>query len=395
MNSVGANQYPRSGMSQRDRAPGRALVLAGRDERLDPLELLGRVDRADVGVLVHRVAEAQTAHPLPQLRDHLVAHAFLDQQPRPRAAHVALVEEDSVDDPLDRLVERGVLEHDVRRLAAQLEGQARVRARQRGLDVPSHRGRPGERDLVDSIPAHPADERGAGGAVAGQDRHHARGKVRLLADLGQEQRGQRRRLGRLEDRDVPARQRGRELPRRHQQREVPRHDLAHDPQWLHLASVDAVDELVRPPGVVEEVRRGERDVDVARLAQGLAAVHRLHHRELARALLDQPRDPEQVLGALEVLQRRPLRLRGARGLHRDGHVLGPRVRHLRDRLLGGGVDRRDVPVLERIAEVAVHEQPVALLEPDVVGGLGGRGVIPDDAGARLGGHSFEKSSDRP
>ena len=112
-----------------DAATDRALLLAGRDERLDPLELLGRVDRADIGVLVERVADAQPAHPRPQLGDHLVEHALLDQQPRPGAADVTLVEEDAVDDPLDGLIERGVLEHDVRRLAAELERQLHRRDR--------------------------------------------------------------------------------------------------------------------------------------------------------------------------------------------------------------------------------------------------------------------------
>ena len=73
---------------------------------------------------------------------------------------------------------------------------------------------------------------------------------------------------------------------------------------------ERVVELVGPAGVVEEVRGGERQVDVARLLDRLAAVERLEHRELARALLQQPRDPEQVLGALGRAQRRPLALEG-------------------------------------------------------------------------------------
>ena len=73
-------------------------------------------------------------------------------------------------------------------------------------------------------------------------------------------------------------------------------------------------ELVGPAGVVEEVRRRERDVDVARLADRLAVVERLEHRELARALLDRARDAEQVLGALAARagRARPTRRRGAR-----------------------------------------------------------------------------------
>jgi len=44
---------------------------------------------------------------------------------------VALVEEDAVDDALDGLVDRGVVEDDVGRLATQLEGDLLLRARDR------------------------------------------------------------------------------------------------------------------------------------------------------------------------------------------------------------------------------------------------------------------------
>ncbi len=99
-----------------------ALLAARLDELADLLELHLRVDRADVRVLVERVAEAQ--------RLHAVAAAcatsgscdrLLHEETRARAADVALVEVDAVDDPLDRLVERRVVEDDVRRLAAELE----------------------------------------------------------------------------------------------------------------------------------------------------------------------------------------------------------------------------------------------------------------------------------
>jgi hypothetical protein len=80
---------------------------------------------------------------------------------------------------------------------------------------------------------------------------------------------------------------------------------------------------------VEEVRGRQRDVDVAGLPERLAAVERLDDRELARALLDQPGDPEQVLGALESGQRGPLRMRGPCALHGRDHVVRAPVRHLR------------------------------------------------------------------
>ena len=125
-----------------------ALLLPARDELLDPLELLARVDRADVGVLVERVAHAQRAHPPLQLGDDLLVHRLLHEEARAGAADVALVEVDPVDDPLDRLVERRVVEDDVGRLAAELERELLPAAGDRAHDLLADLGRPGERDLV-------------------------------------------------------------------------------------------------------------------------------------------------------------------------------------------------------------------------------------------------------
>ena len=49
------------------------------------------------------------------------AMRLLDEQARPGAADLALVEEDAVDDPFDRLGQRGVVEDDVGRLASELQ----------------------------------------------------------------------------------------------------------------------------------------------------------------------------------------------------------------------------------------------------------------------------------
>ena len=124
------------------------------------------------------------------------------------------------------------------------------------------------------------------------------GQVGLLADLGEQQRGQRRGLGRLEDDGVAGGQRRGDLPRQHQQREVPRDDLAGDAERPRVGAEARVVELVGPARVVEEVRRGERDVDVAGLPDRLAVVQRLQDGELAGALLQDPGDPEQVLAAV-------------------------------------------------------------------------------------------------
>ena len=191
-----------------------------------------------------------------------------------------------------------------------------------------------------------------------------------------------RRLGRLEHDRVPARERRRDLPREHQQREVPRDDLAGDADRPRAAVRERVLELVGPARVVEEVRGGERQVDVARLLDRLAAVQRLEHRELARALLQDPRDPEQVLRALGAGQRRPAVLeRRARDADRLLHLLGGRLADLGERLLGRRRDRR--VRLARLEPLAADEVAVALVEPDDVARLGRGRVVPARGDERL------------
>ena len=112
-----------------------ALVLADLGQLADPVELLGAVDGPDVGVLVERVAESQRGEAALEAVEQFVRDRLLHQQPAAGAAHVALVEEDAVDDALDRLVERGVVEHDVGRLAAQLERDLLAGAGHRAGDL--------------------------------------------------------------------------------------------------------------------------------------------------------------------------------------------------------------------------------------------------------------------
>ena len=88
-------------------------------------------------------------------------------------------------------------------------------------------GRAGEGDLVDVVVR---DDRLAGRAGAGEDVDDAGRQVGLLADLGEQQRGQGSGLGRLEHDRVAAGQGRGDLPGQHQEREVPRDHLAGDAQ---------------------------------------------------------------------------------------------------------------------------------------------------------------------
>ncbi len=191
-------------------------------QRLDALQLLGAVDRAEVGVLVERIAHAQRRQPRAQLVEHDLGDRFLHEQARPRAAHVALVEEDPVDDAFDGLVERGVLEDDVRGLAAQFERHLLAGAGDlRWMLLPT------AVDPVNAILsiAGVRDERGTGRAAAGDDVHDAGREPGVVAYLREQQRGERCRLRRLQDAHVAGGERRRELPRGHEQREVPRDHL--------------------------------------------------------------------------------------------------------------------------------------------------------------------------
>ena len=80
---------------------------------------------------------------------------------------------------------------------------------------------------------------------------------------------------------LPQASAGRDLPGQHQQREVPRDDLAGHAERLRVGAEAGVLQLVGPAGVVEEVRGGQRHVDVAGLLDRLAVVDRLQHGELA------------------------------------------------------------------------------------------------------------------
>jgi hypothetical protein len=126
------------------------------------------------------------------------------------------------------------------------------------------------------------------------------------------------------------------------------------------------------------VRRGEREVDVARFLDRFAAVHRLEHRELPRALLELAGDPVQVLGAFAPRDLAPALLVGlARASNRQVDVLGAGVGDLGERLLGRGADRLEPRPALGLDELPPDEQAVARLQLDDIGRLGGVGVLPD------------------
>jgi hypothetical protein len=101
-----------------------------------------------------------------------------------------------------------------------------------------------------------------------------------------------------------------------------------------------------PSGFATRPVRRQRDVDVARFLDRLAGVHRLEDGELAAALLEDPRDPEQVLGALLPRQVAPAGLLGpSSGANGPVDVRRRGLGDLRDDLLGRRVDALEDPTV--------------------------------------------------
>ena len=278
--------------------------------------------------------------------------ALLNDEPGARAAHLALVEPDRVDDALDRRLHVRVVEDDEGRFSSELQRELLALAR-RGLpDEPADIGGAGEGDLVH---AGVFDEKRARLALALHDVDHALRQARLHAQFREGDGRQRRLFRRLEDHGAAGRKRRRDLPRQHQQREVPRNDLAADAGRRHAGKL-ALDQL-RPAGVVVEVARDEGDVDVARLADRLAVVDGFEHRQEARMLLHLARQRVEEGRALVPGPVRPALERRAR--RRDGLVdrLLAGGRQAGDRLAGRRLDDVEAPLAVLSGEGAVDEMP--------------------------------------
>ena len=84
-----------------------------------------------------------------QLLEKLIVNALLHQQARPGDARLSGGGEDPRDHALHRVVDLGVVEHDVRRFAAELHARALQAAGGRFVDLLSRRIGTGERHLRD------------------------------------------------------------------------------------------------------------------------------------------------------------------------------------------------------------------------------------------------------
>ena len=272
------------------------------DEARHLLPVLRRDERPHLGLLVGGVSDADSFRGLDQPLRKLVVGGALDEDPRAGAAVLACVVEDGIRSRGGGTIEIGVGEHDVGRLAAQLERDALDRRRRAFHDGTADLGRAGEADLRDVrvLDQPPADDR----ALAGDDVEDAFGDAGFQRQLGEAEHGQRRQLGGLEDDGVAARERRADLPARDVEREVPRHDEADDAERLAERRGDAAGDgdrvaVVLVDGARVEVEDLRHHADLAACARdGLADVLRLDPGKLLVVLLDERRESPQQPGAI-------------------------------------------------------------------------------------------------
>ena len=276
-------------------------------------------------------------------RQRLVVLRGRHEHPRPGGAGLAAVDEAVGQADLDGLAEVGVVEHDERALAAQLERHLLDGVGGDRHDALARGGRAGERDHVDVGVRGDrlADDR----AEAGDEVEDAGGQADLLEDLGQRVRRQRRDLGRLQHDGAAGGQRRGDLGDHLVQRVVPRRDGADDADRL-LDDERVGDLLLELVGLQDRGVRPQHPHRVADL-DGLAEGQRRAHlgadeqRDLVGARLERVGRGGQQRGALGGRARGP-RLEGAAGGGDGGvDVLGGTGRDRGDLLLGGGVDDGD------------------------------------------------------
>ena len=311
-------------------------------ELLDPL-LVGRaVDRTVVAAVV-RPADPESLRRLRQQSGELVVHGRLDQHAGGRGAVLAGVEVAGGGDRLGRGREVGVLEHQRRRLATQLQVHVLERLGRRRHDLRAGPGAAGDRDHVGARVLH---EGSPGVAVAAQDVEHARGE-HLLGELGQPHGAPRRRVGGLEHHRVAGGDGGTDLPDRHHQRVVPGRHLGDDADGLAAdGGGEAGFVLRRRHAVQHPGRAGEEpelvharvQLQLAGLRPRLAGVADLALDELVGVLLDEVGQSEQGLLSLRGRRTPPVDERRRGRPDRGVDVRSPGERGLPDGRSGRRVD---------------------------------------------------------
>ena len=320
-----------------------SFVDALLDVAAHPLALGLRYERAETGVGVERIARRVR---LGRLHGDLLSFCEArtrDEHARQRAARLAGVEEGLADAIGDGLLEVGVLEDDVGRLATELEGDGLHRLRRQLAHALARAGGAGEGDHVDAGVS--CDRLAHDGPGARHEVEDTGRQAYFVDDLGQDEGVEGRDLARLEHDGAPRRQRGRHLVGDLVEWIVPRRDGTDDADGLLddegvadlLFEVDLVDDL----GHGAERDGGEPGLNDHREVDRHPQFLGDHVGDVHGAGLQALGDALQVLRTLLRRRGRPTvegglgRLRGLVDILRCGFG------HTAHDLLGGGVDHID------------------------------------------------------
>ncbi len=328
----------------------RRLLPALGYKLLDALKLNRRDDRSDVDRLVERRTDAQGRHPTLEARDERLGNPFLQQEAGACTADLALIEPDGIDKPFDRAIDIRVVEDDVRPLAAQFERQRLAGSGRLFADQPADIGRAGKGDLVDTrmldegctVSPSPVT---MFSTPAGKPAFAAR-SANKSAVSGVNSAG-------FSTTVLPSASAGAIFQASISNGKF-RHDLSDDTDRIEAGKLDLLQ--FRPAGMMIEMPGGERNIDIARLADRFAIVERLDHGEETRMLLHHAGKRIKMPGATFPAEPAPLLLRRTRGLHRRIDIGTKPLGDAGQRLAGGRIMRLETMPLASHPS-AVDEMP--------------------------------------
>ena len=340
---------------------GRLRISRPLEEAEHALLLVGRDHGPHVDVFtLGRVCDLHRLDDLHGLRDDVVVDTFVDEDARGRRAVLTGV---PVAPDLHGFGDRGrirVVEHDHRRLAAELEVDALEVVRRVPRDLLPRLDVARQRHETD---VRVADEPVPDGNAVAREHLDDAGRHDLLGELEEAERGQRRLLGRLEDLDVAGGERRPELPDDHHQGVVPGRDAGDDPERLapddrrvplYVLGGGLPLEIARSSGEEAKVVGRKGDL-VARDRCRLAHVPRLELPELLGVLLHHVGQLEQDLHPVLRRLRAPLFPRCLRGVDRALDIALRAARHLGDHLAGRGIEHLHRLAVERVHPLSADE----------------------------------------
>ena len=160
----------------------------------------------------------------------ILIDGFLYQDAATSGADFTLIDEHAEKGSVDGGFKICVGEENIRRLAAEFEGNALHGICGLLHDNLSDRSTAGESNLVYVRMLH--QRRTAGLAEAGDNVDHSGRQANISQPVRHFQRRKRSLLGRLQHAGTARSQRGSKLPGGHQQRIIPRNNLPRDPDWF-------------------------------------------------------------------------------------------------------------------------------------------------------------------